>query len=222
MNSHSSHYFTERQTSKTMALFYLLLVFFFCFGASLGSFLNVVIWRLPNKMSLSFPASHCPKCGHPIRPWHNIPVLGWLILRGKCYDCHEKISVRYPVVEFLGGAGTLLIAFPYLATLVYLLAQGRSPSWEIWLSVAANICMFLTTLAAGLILWDRNRIPFRLFVPAIAFWVWLMQNDLGLILILPVVCVLLTFIPERLRRIFAIPVLVLVVFWVLSPYFFWI
>ena len=82
--------------------------------------------------------------------------------------------------------------------------------------------MFLTTLAAGLILWDRNRIPFRLFVPAIAFWVWLMQNDLGLILILPVVCVLLTFIPERLRRIFSVPVLVLVMFWVLSPYVFWI
>lgn len=205
-----------------MALFYLLLAFFFCFGASLGSFLNVVIWRLPNKMSLSFPASHCPKCGHPIRPWHNIPVLGWLILRGKCYDCHEPISVRYPVVELIGGVGTLLIAFPYLATLIHFLSQGSSPSWDIWLSVAANVCMFLTTLAAGLILWDRNRIPFRLFIPAIAFWVWLMQNDLVLILVLPVVCVLLTFIPQRLRRIFSVPVLILVVFWVLDPYFFWI
>ncbi|MDO4858106.1 MAG: prepilin peptidase [Thermoguttaceae bacterium] len=205
-----------------MALFYLLLVFFFCFGASLGSFLNVVIWRLPNKMSLSFPASHCPKCGHPIRPWHNIPVLGWIILRGKCYDCHEPISARYPVVELIGGVGTLLIAFPYLATLIHFLSQGSSPSWDIWLSVAANVCFFLTSLAAGLILWDRNRIPFRLFLPAIVFWVWLMQNDLGLVLVLPVVCVLLTFIPQRLRRVFAIPVLILTVVWVLNPYFFWI
>lgn len=203
-----------------MALFYLLLVFFFCFGASLGSFLNVVIWRLPNKMSLSFPASHCPKCGHPIRPWHNIPVLGWIILRGKCYDCHEPISARYPVVELIGGVGTLLIAFPYLATLIHFLSQGSSPSWDIWLSVAANVCFFLTSLAAGLILWDRNRIPFRLFLPAIVFWVWLMQNDLGLVLVLPVVCVLLTFIPQRLRRVFAIPVLILTVVWVLNPYVF--
>lgn len=205
-----------------MALFYLLLVFFFCFGASLGSFLNVVIWRLPNKMSLSFPASHCPKCGHPIRPWHNIPVLGWIILRGKCYDCHEPISARYPVVELIGGVGTLLIAFPYLASPVYLLQQGISPSWEMWLSVAANVCFFLTSLAAGLILWDRNRIPFRLFLPAIGFWVWLMQNDMTLILVLPVVCVLLTFIPQRLRRGFAIPVLILAVGWLLNPFICWL
>lgn len=69
------------------------------FGLILGSFLNVVAWRLPSRMSLSLPASHCPSCETPIKPYDNIPVLSWLLLRGRCRSCHEHISARYPVVE---------------------------------------------------------------------------------------------------------------------------
>jgi len=69
------------------------------FGLILGSFLNVVAWRLPSRMSLSLPASHCPSCETPIKPYDNVPVLSWLILRGRCRSCSEHISARYPIVE---------------------------------------------------------------------------------------------------------------------------
>jgi len=69
------------------------------FGAVVGSFLNVVIHRLPAGESVVFPGSHCPRCGAPIRAWDNVPVLGWIALRGRCRDCREPIAARYPLVE---------------------------------------------------------------------------------------------------------------------------
>jgi len=197
-----------------MNLFNLLLVFIFCFGTCLGSFLNVVIWRLPNKMSLLFPASNCPKCKHPIRAWHNIPILGWLFLGGKCFDCKEPISLRYPVVEFLGGIGCLRI------TLAFFVVYQEGITWDVLIGIAVCFCVFLTLLAAGLILVDRNRIPFRLFIPAILAGSWYLRNDLMLIWILPVLSILLTFIPERVRQEFSIPVLILAAAWILYPYAF--
>lgn len=68
-------------------------------GGLVGSFLNVVAWRLPNGRSVIHPPSACPHCGRGIRPWHNVPVLGWLMLRGRCADCATPISARYPLVE---------------------------------------------------------------------------------------------------------------------------
>ena len=75
------------------------------FGLLLGSFLNVVAHRLPGRMSLAMPASHCPSCEVPIKFYDNIPVLSWLILRGRCRSCAAPISARYPIVE----AGTALL-----------------------------------------------------------------------------------------------------------------
>src|SRR5690554_2192726 len=72
-------------------------------GLLIGSFLNVVVWRLPRGESLSYPGSHCPKCEHPIRWWDNLPVVSWLVLRGRCRDCGEPISARYPLVELTTG-----------------------------------------------------------------------------------------------------------------------
>lgn len=80
-------------------------------GACLGSFLNVVIHRLPRGESLIRPRSRCPGCGEPVRPRDNVPVLGWLLLRGRCRDCGATIPVRYPLVE-LSGAVALLAALP--------------------------------------------------------------------------------------------------------------
>ena len=73
-------------------------------GLIAGSFFNVVIARLPRHESLVRPGSHCPHCGHAVRPYDNVPVLSWLILRGRCRDCGEPISARYPLVELLTGA----------------------------------------------------------------------------------------------------------------------
>lgn len=73
------------------------------FGLAIGSFLNVVAHRVPAGKSIVSPPSACPGCGAPIRNRHNIPVLGWLILRGRCFDCHEPISPRYPLVELGTG-----------------------------------------------------------------------------------------------------------------------
>src|SRR5210317_1035518 len=70
----------------------------FCIGACIGSFLNVVIYRLPAGESVISPRSHC-KCGKPIAAYDNIPILSWFILRGKCRHCGEKFSIRYPMVE---------------------------------------------------------------------------------------------------------------------------
>ena len=77
------------------------------FGAIIGSFLNVVAYRLPRRESLVAPGSRCPGCGTSIRPYDNIPVLGWLLLRGHCRACGDPISPRYPAIEALTG---LLVA----------------------------------------------------------------------------------------------------------------
>ena len=75
----------------------------FITGLCIGSFLNVVILRGLSKESIVFPPSKCPKCQHALKWWHNIPLLSYILLRGKCYFCHEKISPQYFVVELLTG-----------------------------------------------------------------------------------------------------------------------
>jgi len=77
----------------------VLVVFCGVLGLLIGSFLNVVIWRVPRKLSVVRPPSHCPQCETPIRPRDNIPVLSWMILGGKCRHCGNPIAVRYPLVE---------------------------------------------------------------------------------------------------------------------------
>lgn len=83
-------------------------ILIFVLGACIGSFLNVVIYRVPNEKSL-LPPSKCPKCDTAIKPWHNIPILGWLLLGGKCSSCKEPIAWRYPAIEFLTAAVFVLI-----------------------------------------------------------------------------------------------------------------
>ena len=85
----------------TLAL--LIGIFVFLFGLIIGSFLNVCILRIPGGKSIVMPASACPKCGAPIRPYDNIPVLSYLFLRGKCRSCQTPISKMYPLVELITG-----------------------------------------------------------------------------------------------------------------------
>ena len=87
----------------------------FALGASLGSFVNVVAWRVPLGRSISRPASACPSCGTPVRWGDNIPIVGWLVLGGRCRDCRVPISARYPLVELTAGL---------LAVAIWLLHSG--------------------------------------------------------------------------------------------------
>ncbi|NER81313.1 MAG: prepilin peptidase [Leptolyngbya sp. SIO1D8] len=82
----------------------------FVFGASVGSFLNVVIYRVPAGISVLHPPSRCPQCHHRLRPYDNVPVLGWLWLQGRCRYCRAPISIRYPMIEAITG-GLFLAAF---------------------------------------------------------------------------------------------------------------
>jgi leader peptidase (prepilin peptidase)/N-methyltransferase len=103
-------------------------------GALIGSFLNVVAHRLPRSESLVRPGSHCPACGAPVRPYDNIPLLSWLLLRGRCRSCRARISARYPLVELLtamafaavvavnGFDQDLLLELPLVAALIALAA----------------------------------------------------------------------------------------------------
>jgi leader peptidase (prepilin peptidase)/N-methyltransferase len=110
---------------KTLDL--ILSFFSFAMGACIASFLNVVIWRVPRGESISRPPSHCPRCGARIR-WHqNIPLASWLFLRGRCARCRSPISVRYPLVELLGGV-LFVMAFHRLG--VY------APLAWVWIALA--------------------------------------------------------------------------------------
>ncbi len=86
-----------------MSLNFVLGFFIFIIGLCIGSFLNVVILRGLSEESIVYPPSKCPKCQSPLKWWHNIPILSYLLLRGKCGFCHEKISIQYPIVEFITG-----------------------------------------------------------------------------------------------------------------------
>jgi leader peptidase (prepilin peptidase)/N-methyltransferase len=83
------------------------------FGAVMGSFLNVVLYRVPRHESIVYPPSHCPYCDTPLRPSELVPVFSWIALRGRCRTCHTPISMRYPLVELtcavIGGLVAWLI-----------------------------------------------------------------------------------------------------------------
>lgn len=107
----------------------LLTVVVGLFGLAIGSFLNVVIWRVPRGESVVSPPSACPACGNAIRPRDNVPVAGWLMLKGKCRDCSEPISARYPLVELGTGVLFAVLALrfgldPVLPAFLYLAAVG--------------------------------------------------------------------------------------------------
>jgi leader peptidase (prepilin peptidase)/N-methyltransferase len=124
----------------------------FIFGAVVGSFVNVLIYRLPREESIVSPRSRCPACGHPIRAIDNVPILSWLILRGRCRDCGARISPRYPLVEALSG----LLAVGLVSTF------GLSPESFLFFALCAAL------LAVVFIDLDCQIIPDAISLPGIA------------------------------------------------------
>lgn len=92
-----------------MSLYFVV----FVFGAVIGSFLNVCIYRIPLNRSIVFPSSRCPFCDTPIRAWDNIPILSYILLRGRCRSCRERISARYPLVEAMNGFFYVAVLWRY-------------------------------------------------------------------------------------------------------------
>lgn len=168
-----------------------LLAFSVVLGLLVGSFLNVVIYRVPEMLkrqwksectifleleqseqpketfNLVKPNSTCPKCGHKIKPWENIPILSWLFLRGKCSQCQTKISVRYPAIELLTGIGSGLMIFHFGANWAGLMAMIL-----IWILIA----LFFIDI-------DEQLLPDNLTLPLL--WLGLIVNSQSLFIDLP-------------------------------------
>ncbi len=135
---------------------WLLVAFWFAVGGIIGSFLNVVIYRLPQGLSLVHPPSRCPACGRGIR-WHdNVPVLGWLWLRGKCRDCGVKISPRYPLVELF--VGLMFAAVAYVDLVAPQRVSGNSPDLgKSLLNLLVHTAVLCPLFAAAMIEHDGCR-----------------------------------------------------------------
>jgi len=151
-----------------------VLVWCFALGACVGSFLNVVAWRLPLGMSLSYPASHCPQCKTPIRYRDNVPVIGWLALRGRCRACGTQISARYPLVEFMTGAAFAGIAWcELLIGWSVPVSEGELSGSFVELDFLVVNWLYHAALAAILIVlalfeFDAARVPRRFALTALA------------------------------------------------------
>ncbi len=123
------------------------------FGLVIGSFLNVVVWRVPLGESIVSPPSACPTCGHAIRQYDNVPVVSWLVLRAKCRDCGARISARYPAVE----SGTAIL-FGLAAWMVLSRGQGWAiPAFAYLVAIAVSL---------SLIDIDVHRLPDAIVLPS--------------------------------------------------------
>ncbi len=165
---------------RIRAMIALAACWIFAFGASVGSFLNVVVWRMPRGESLVRKPSRCPRCNVAIRPSDNIPIFGWLKLRGRCRVCRTRISARYPFVELLTGT-----IFLELAVIELLLQGVNLPSFatgritrSVWMPLEVSweqtaIFVYHAALVSALVCWmlivfDHQRAP-TIFFMFVAF-----------------------------------------------------
>lgn len=130
-------------------------------GSVIGSFLNVVIYRVPAGVSIIAPPSACARCGHHIRPRDNVPVLSWLLLRGRCRDCAAPISVRYPLVE--AGTAALFVAVALRFPLPFSSASATAAAL---LTVLAFAYLASASVALTLIDIDTRTLPNSIVLPS--------------------------------------------------------
>jgi uncharacterized protein (TIGR00730 family) len=151
----------------------LLLLWLFAFGACVGSFLNVVIYRLPIGMNLVYPPSRCPRCLHGIRLTDNIPILGWLMLRGRCRHCSLPISSRYPLVEVIVGTLFVVVAIAEIFTtnpFIRFTDAGRPPlsffePIPLWLTFSLHVLLLASLVASAGMEFDGSPVRWSLFLP---------------------------------------------------------
>jgi leader peptidase (prepilin peptidase)/N-methyltransferase len=165
------------------------ILFGFAWGAMLGSFINVVVHRLPLGASIVTTPSRCPCCGNSIRPWHNVPVFGWLMLGGRCRDCQAPIAATYPLVEAGCGGITMLLATTelvfggrWLAT-----SAGSFPVgidrllWGDWSLLA--VCLLHCGVALTIVTWSLlDAVPWRLPTSRLALP---LVVSLGVVVVIP-------------------------------------
>ncbi len=154
------------------ALWWLALAGLACVGATCGSFLNVVIYRVPRSMSIAYPHSRCPQCAHVIYPSDNIPIVSWFWLRGRCRHCRRDISLRYPAMEALAMLMFLVVGLRH----IFLIGRPDHRVWSAaswlldhpdrWVWYAAHMVLLLTVLSAACIAREGIGVPLRLMLPA--------------------------------------------------------
>jgi len=137
----------------------ILVIFLFAFGACVGSFLNVVIWRLPRGESIVFPGSHCPSCGRAIAWYDNIPLVSWIALRARCRHCKAPISPRYLLVE---AVTAVMVSGIFVWFYVIRLRSGAGDIRETWPMFLAHAALFCGLLACSLIDIDSWIIPLEI------------------------------------------------------------
>jgi len=175
---------------QAMAVESLTSLWFLAVGASLGSFLNVVVYRLPRRESVIWRPSYCPRCHSPIRLTDNIPLFGWVILRGRCRDCWLPISMRYPLVELAvgwmvwalaqrelisGGASLPARAINRMAGATWVV---WTPDWGLMAIFAYHTLMLLLITAWALMVWDGRQPPRR-------FALFALVTGVGLPILMP-------------------------------------
>ncbi|WP_144753364.1 prepilin peptidase [Curtobacterium pusillum] len=175
------------------------------FGLLIGSFLNVVVYRVPAGLSVVRPASSCPQCGHEIRGFDNVPVLSWLVLRGACRDCGNRISARYPLVEAATAA-----LFSVVAGMVLARAAGSGTTLVPTIGMLVVLLYLMAiTVSLALIDVDTHRLPDKIVLPAYAVlavlltatsaasgdWWALVRAGIGMLVLLAVYFALAVAVP---------------------------
>jgi leader peptidase (prepilin peptidase)/N-methyltransferase len=142
------------------------------FGTLIGSFLNVVVYRVPRGLSVVAPPSACGSCHHVIRPYDNIPLISWLVLRGRCRDCSAPISARYPLVELAGGVVFTVVAWRFGAE-IFAATTGTAVAAAV-LALVAFLYLAAISIALALIDLDVQRLPDAIVLPSYAVGVFLL------------------------------------------------
>lgn len=150
-------------TAVSPAVLAALLVLAGVLGLVIGSFLNVVVYRVPAGIPLT-RESRCPQCDAAVKPWQNVPVVSWLVLRGRCASCKARISARYPLVELATGAAFVGVVWAFLE--VAAPVRGSETGWGAFAAVVVAYLYFASiSIALTLIDLDTRRLPNAIVLP---------------------------------------------------------